>query len=47
MLKNNERFHASWDQDYITKLMVNGRKVKKEKKCSICDNFPFVKGVHP
>ncbi len=30
--QRNERFHANWDQDYITKLVVNGRKVKKEKK---------------
>jgi hypothetical protein len=25
--QRNERFHASWDQDYITKLVVNARKV--------------------
>lgn len=30
--QRNERFHASWDQDYITKLVVNRRKAKKEKK---------------
>jgi hypothetical protein len=42
----NEKFHANWDQDYITKLVVNGRNAKKEKKLFNLSNFPFVKRVH-
>jgi len=40
--QRNERVHVNQGSYSIVELVVNGRKIEKEKKNPICGNFPFV-----